>query len=235
MTTVSSSTTSDAATAAALLNKSSSTSTAASAARANATTAKEASDRFLKLLVTQLQNQDPMNPVDNAQMTSQMAQISTVSGIEKLNTTVQGLTGQFVQMQALQGASLVGKDVILKGDKIAIDSTASGNVASGTFEIPAAASHVKAEVLSPAGLVVDTLNLGAQTAGRHDFVWPNGSTVSESAGYRFRITATNGTTAVASTPLMRDTVQAINTTGASLTLELARSGSVPYTSITALD
>ena len=67
-----------------------------------ATTAKEASERFLTLLVTQLQNQDPMNPVDNAQMTSQMAQISTVSGIEKLNTTVEGLNTQFVQMQAMQ-------------------------------------------------------------------------------------------------------------------------------------
>ncbi len=233
MTTVSQ-TTSDAATAAALLNKTS-TSTAASSASANATTAKEASERFLKLLVTQLKNQDPLNPVDNAQMTSQMAQISTVSGIEKLNTTVQSLNGQFVQMQALQGASLVGKEVILKGDKIAVNSSANGNVASGTFELPAAADHVKAEVLSPAGLVVDTLTLGAQTAGRHDFVWPNGSTVSESAGYRFRITATSGTTAVASTPLMRDTVQAINTGGASLTLELARSGAVPYTSITALN
>ncbi len=220
--------TTDAATAAALLNKGSS---ATSTASANAATAKEASERFLKLLVTQLQNQDPLNPVDNAQMTSQMAQISTVSGIEKLNTTVQGLNGQFVQMQAMQGASLVGKEVILKGDKIAV----SNNVASGTFELPAAADHVKAEVLSPAGLVVDTLNLGTQAAGRHDFTWPNGSTASDSAGYRFRITATSGSTTVASTALMRDTVRAINTSGASLTLELARSGAVPYASITAIE
>ncbi len=58
-----------------------------------------------------MQNQDPMNPMDNAQVTSQMAQINTVTGIEKLNTTVAGLNGQFVQMQALQGASLVGRDV----------------------------------------------------------------------------------------------------------------------------
>ncbi|KAJ8134795.1 hypothetical protein OY671_011993, partial [Metschnikowia pulcherrima] len=50
--------------------------------------ASEASDRFLKSSVTQMQNQDPLNPMDNAQVTSQMAQINTVTGIDKLNTTM---------------------------------------------------------------------------------------------------------------------------------------------------
>ena len=211
--------------------RSASTSAAAARASASATTAKEASDRFLKLLVTQLKNQDPLNPVDNAQMTSQMAQISTVSGIEKLNTTVEGLNSQFVQMQAMQGAALVGKEVILKGDKLSFKE----GVASGLFEIDAAADIVKAEVLSPAGLVVDTLNLGAQGSGRHSFNWANPSGIEAAAGYRFRITASSGTAALTSTALMRDQVDAVNTNGASLTLELARSGKVPYASIQAVD
>ena len=206
-------------------------STTSAASAASATSAKEASERFLKLLVTQLQNQDPMNPVDNAQMTSQMAQISTVSGIEKLNGTVEGLTRQFVQMQAMQGASLVGKDVILKGDTLSVSS----GVAGGVYQVDAAAQSVKAEILSPAGLVVDTLNLGGQAAGRHDFVWPGGSAVSESAGYRFRITAVSGSTPVGSTTLMRDKVDAVNTNGAALTLELLRNGQVPYSAIAAVD
>ena len=83
------------------------------------------SDRFLKLLVAQMQNQDPLNPMDNAQVTSQMAQINTVTGIEKLNTTVQGLNGQFVQLQALQGASLVGRDVIVAGNRCSVDRRAA--------------------------------------------------------------------------------------------------------------
>ncbi len=226
--------TTSAATAAALTGgktASAGTASAASASAASATSAKEASERFLKLLVTQLQNQDPMNPVDNAQMTSQMAQISTVSGIEKLNSTVEGLTHQFVQMQAMQGASLVGKDVILKGDKLSV----SGGVAGGVYQVDGAAKSVKAEILSPAGQVVDTLNLGAQAAGRHDFVWPGGSAVSESAGYRFRITAASGSTPVGSSTLMRDKVDAVNTNGAALTLELVRNGQVPYSAIAAVD
>ena len=204
---------------------------AASSSRAGAATAKEASDRFLKLLVTQLKNQDPLNPMDNAQMTSQMAQISTVSGIEKLNSSVEGLNTQFVQMQALQGASLVGKGVIVKGDQLAIASGA----ASGMFQIDAAATAVKAEVLNAAGQVVDTLNLGARPLGRHEFSWPAGKDLTEADGYRFRITASSGNSALSSTTLMKDQVSAVNTTGASLTLELARSGNVPYAVVQALN
>ncbi len=221
------------------VTSSTTTSATTTTAATSASTAKEASDRFLKLLVTQLQNQDPMNPMDNAQMTSQMAQISTVSGIEKLNTTVQGLTSKFVQMQAMQGAALVGHDVILKGDKLSVDAVVtngvSANVANGSFDLAGAASNVKVEILSPAGLVVDTLGLGAQTTGRHDFAWPAGSTISESAGYRFRVTATSNAATIPSTALMHDKVNAVNTGGATLTLELARNGNVAYSDIEALN
>src|SRR3954468_15871903 len=102
-----------------------------------------ASDRFLKLLVPQMRNQDPLNPLDNAQVTSQMAQINTVTGIDKLNTTVQGLSSQFVQLQAMQGASLVGRDVIVGGNKLSVDATAG--VGQGGFELANAADSVKVE------------------------------------------------------------------------------------------
>ena len=204
----------------------------ASTSSAGATAAKEAGDRFLKLLVTQLQNQDPMNPMDNAQMTSQMAQISTVSGIEKLNTTVEGLNSQFVQMQALQGASLVGKDVLLQGDRLS--RMADGSVQGG-FEMASAADRVKVEVLSPAGVVVETLNLGAQGSGRQAFNWPAGRALDDPSNYRFRVSANSGTQSLSVTPLMRDRVAAVNTGGSVLTLELQRSGRVPYAGITALD
>ncbi len=196
-----------------------------------ATTAKEASERFLTLLVTQLQNQDPMNPVDNAQMTSQMAQISTVSGIEKLNTTVEKLNGQFVQMQAVQGAGLVGKEVLIPGDRMSM----VGDVPQATFEIGTAASTVKIEVLTAAGVQVDTINLRTTAAGRHDVPWLAGKDKDNPDTYRFRVTASNGSTPLASTALVRDRVDAVNTGGSSLTVELERLGRVPYSQITALD
>ena len=79
-------------------------------------TADESQDRFLKLLVTQMRNQDPMNPMDNAQVTSQMAQISTVTGIEKLNDTMQAMNASTLQSQTLQGAAMLGRTVDLLRD-----------------------------------------------------------------------------------------------------------------------
>ena len=192
--------------------------------------AADMSEQFLKLLVTQLKNQDPLNPVDNAQMTSQMAQISTVGGIQSLNTSITGLNTSVLQMQALQGAALVGRDVMLPGKLLSVvDGAVSGN-----FEVSAAADQVRIDVLNASGVTVDSLNLGAQTAGQHSFNWPAGRGVGQADGYSFKVSASNGAQSVGSTALMHDTVRAISTTGSTLTLELARSGKVPYTAITAI-
>src|SRR5947208_4361356 len=190
------------------------------------------SDRFLKLLVAQMQNQDPLNPMDNAQVTSQMAQINTVTGIDKLNTTVQGLSTQFIQLQAMQGASLVGRDVIVAGNKLSIDDKSA--VGQGGFELANPADAVKVEILSPSGAVVQTLNLGAEGAGLHSFDWPAGSATSTS-GLTFRVSATTGGVATAVTPLMRDRVDAISVSGTTFNLELESSGTVPYSAIKAFN
>src|SRR5262250_261550 len=120
------------------------TSTASAAAALGGSNAGETEDRFLKLLVAQLKNQDPLNPMDNAQVTSQMAQIQTVSGIDKLNSTVQGLNGQFAQLQALSGAALVGRDVLIEGNRLVADADGAGHAG---FELASQADSVKLEVL----------------------------------------------------------------------------------------
>ncbi len=205
------------------------TSQAASAAGTDTTIT---ADRFLKLLVAQMKNQDPLNPMDNAQVTSQMAQINTVTGIDKLNTTVQGLSTQFMQLQAVQGASLVGRDVIVPGNKLSIDDTTA--VGQGGFELTGAADAVKVEILSPSGAVMQTLNLGAESAGVHSFDWPAGAATSAS-GLTFRVSATAGGVATTSTALMRDRVDAISVSGSTFNLELSSSGTVPYSSVRALN
>ncbi len=199
---------------------------------AAATSDAGSADRFLKLLVTQMQNQDPLNPMDNAQITSQMAQINTVTGLQTLNTSVQGLGAQFVQMQALQGAALVGNEVTVQGNRMAVNAdTAQG---LGGFELALPADAVKVEILNPAGRVVDTLNLGALDTGRHDINW-DAKNATAGAEYRFRITATTGTQAVATTPLMRDLVQSVSTTGSGLVLNTLFSGDVAYGDVKAFN
>ncbi len=186
--------------------------------------------QFLKLLTVQLQNQDPLSPMDNAQLTSQIAQINTVSGIATLNTSVQGLSSQFLQMQTLQGASLVGKNVIVPGTKLDI----ADGVGQGGFSLTSAADAVKVEVVSAAGKVIDTVNLGAQNAGVHSFDWSAGS-YDNTANLTFKVTATSGATTLTSTALMRDTVNAVSASGSGMQLELQNAGTVDYSTVVAIN
>ncbi|MDP9045467.1 MAG: flagellar hook assembly protein FlgD [Pseudomonadota bacterium] len=186
--------------------------------------------QFLKLLTTQLQNQDPLNPMDNAQLTSQIAQINTVSGIATLNTSVQSLSSQFLQMQTLQGASLVGKSVVVPGNQIEI----AAGVGQGGFQLTSAADAVKVDVVNQAGTVVDTMALGAQSAGTHSFDWSAGK-YTDTDGLTFKVTATSGASALSVTPLMRDTVDSVSASGSSLQMQLQKSGTVDYSKIVALN
>ena len=201
-------------------------------AASSASSSTVSADTFLKLLVAQMQNQDPLNPMDNAEVTSQMAQINTVTGINTLNTTVQSLSSQFTQMQALQAASLVGHSVIVPGNTLNIDPTSA--TGQGGFQIATPADAVKVDILAPSGAVVQTINLGAEGAGMHSFAWPAG-TATNASGYTFRVTATSGGVAVPSTALMSDVVDAVSTSGNSLNLELQNSGTVPYSTVVALN
>ncbi|MDP1900676.1 MAG: flagellar hook capping FlgD N-terminal domain-containing protein [Rubrivivax sp.] len=203
-------------------------STASSTAATSATSAE--TDRFLKLLVTQMQNQDPLNPMDNAEITSQMAQLSTVEGIANLNTTVLGMNTQFVQMQALQGAALVGHDITLQGNRVAVD----GSTGVGGFEMAGAADKVKIEILSASGRVVETLDLGAESAGRHAFTWDS-ALAADGNAYTFRVTATSGAATVPTTPLMRDRVQAVSSSASGLVLQTEHSGDIAYSDVKAFN
>jgi flagellar basal-body rod modification protein FlgD len=200
------------------------------AAQQSTKNAAETQDRFLKLLVAQMKNQDPMNPMDNAQVTSQMAQIQTVSGVSTLDTSIKNLSSQFTQMQALQSVSLVGRPVTVEGNKLNM----VGGVGEGGYTIDSAADQVKLEVLNGAGGIVDTVQLGAQSKGRQTFKWEGGKDTPD-AKYQFRITASKGTSTIPSTPFSMDKVLAVNTGGTHLQLQLKNAGLVDYGAVKTID
>ena len=206
------------------------------AARSNGTAAAAAADttasaaRFLKMLVTQLQNQDPLNPMDNAQLTSQMAQINAVTGLEKVNQSVKALNTQLLQMQALQGAGLVGRDVSMEGNLMSI----ADGVGRGAVELDGKATSVKVEVLDGSGKVVDTIDLGVRDAGVQSFNWNPGRLPTD-ASYTFRAAAANGGVAVSGRTLMLDRVLSVSTAGDTLNLNLARHGTVPASQVLAFN
>ncbi len=155
----------------------------------------EMSDRFLKLLVTQLKNQDPLNPMDNAELTSQLAQMSTVEGISKLNTTLSELSRT---SQMLQGASLVGHSVLAEGNNLEL--TDAGAV--GGVNLASKADSVKVTISDSDGSPVRVLDLGKQDGGLIRFVWDGKNTsgvLQENGSYSFKVSATAAGTAVDTT------------------------------------
>lgn len=191
-----------------------------------AASSQELSDRFLKLLVAQMQNQDPLNPLDNAEVTSQMAQISTVTGLDKINSTVGGLNTQFVQLQAMQGAALVGRDVAVEGSSLRL----TDGVADGGFELSSAADTIKIEITSPSGTVLDTIEMKNLEAGRHQFEWTVPE-IYEGTATSFKVTATSGTTPVEAMTLEHQRISAVSSFGDTLALELANGERVAYDAV----
>lgn len=208
---------------------SSATTSATSSGSVGATTAQESQDRFLKLLVAQLNNQDPMNPLDNAQMTTQIAQINTVTGIQQLNETVEKLLGQYNTSALIEGASLVGREVLVPGSRL---QTTGGTSRAG-LSLETSADSVRIEALSPGGQVVGTANLGARTAGRHSFDIDT-SAYAGTGALSFRITALRAGQPISATPLERAQVEGVSMDNNALSLQLKGRAAVPYTEVRAV-
>ena len=202
---------------------------AASTSAIGSTSAKEQTDRFMKLLVAQLNNQDPMNPMDNAQMTSQIAQINTVSGIQEVNDSIKSMASQFASMQMMQSASLIGRSVLAEGNTLSV-SDGTGN---GAYNLAQDASSVTLNVYTPGGQLLDTKGLGAATAGNHDFTWDASNYTGKGAPV-FTVTATQGTAAVGSSTLVRDAITSISTESGTINAALKSGGMVKYDAIKAI-
>ncbi len=202
---------------------------ATSAASTSQTSAQAQSDRFLKLLVAQLNNQDPMNPMDNAQMTSQMAQINTVSGIQQLNDTMKSMASQFTAMQVLQGASMVGREVLTEGNTLSINA----GVGKGSVELATAADNVSVQVMTPGGQPLGTVKLGSMAAGRHNFEW-DASSYTDSAPPVFKVSAAQGGRAVSATPLARNAIESVSTLAGALSLTLKGGTTIAYDAVKAI-
>jgi flagellar basal-body rod modification protein FlgD len=192
----------------------------------------DSEQRFLKLLVTQLNNQDPLNPMQNAELTSQLAQMSTVSGIEKLNTTLSGLVNQTGSNQVLQSASLIGYNVLSPGDVLTTKKPEDGkDPATQAFavELPGTAASVDIKIVDASGNVVRTINAGSMKEGVNAVTWDGkddaGNAVPEGA-YQFTVDASNGGSAVKATALTFSQVAAVKQGTGGVTLELSSGNNI---------
>lgn len=207
-----------------------SASSTAAALTGTGKTAAEQQESFLKMLITQLKNQDPLNPMDNAQITSQMAQLSTLQGIDKLNSTLSSLATNLTGNQTMQAASLVGHDVMAPGSQLQL---AGGNATAGV-ELASAADKVVVTITNSGGTVVHRVDLGAQPQGIVQLNW-DGTTDSGAAAaagtYQFSVSATAQGKSVDATALMLGRVQGVTAGQSGTNLDLGSLGSVGLTQV----
>jgi flagellar basal-body rod modification protein FlgD len=182
-------------------------------------------NQFLNLLSVQLQNQDPLNPMDNSQLTSQLAQLSTVTGINQLNATVTSLATSMTASQTVAAANMIGHGVLTTGTALTLtNSQAVYGVNLGT-----AADDVQVAISDSTGKVVRTVDLGAQNAGALTLGWNgaadavNGATPATlpDGNYTIAVTATAGGAALTdASGLTLGTVASVSTgaNGTQLTL-----------------
>jgi flagellar basal-body rod modification protein FlgD len=156
-------------------------------------------DKFMTLLVTQLKNQDPLNPMDNAQLTSQLAQLQTVTGVNKLNDTLESLKSSYQSSESMQATNLIGHGVLVEGSNV----TLSGSKAIMGVELGSDVDNVKVVISDKNGKEVQTMDLGAQKAGVIPLAWdgvPDATNVDSSGkpvtladgSYTISVVATKG-------------------------------------------
>lgn len=123
---------------------------------------------FLKLMTTQLQNQDPFAPMENAEFIAQMAQFSTVTGITEMGTELKGIAEQLGEFRIATAANLLGNSVMIPGNYARPD--AQGEI-HGMLDLPSASGVTNLTFSNTAGDVLHHMELGPQAAGLVGFAW----------------------------------------------------------------
>lgn len=190
-------------------------------------------DEFLKLMTTQLANQDPMKPMESGDFLGQIAQFGTVSGIEDLQSSFSQLASSLSSNQALQAASLIDREVLVPAGRATLNASAS---IEGAVALERRASDVVVSIHDTNGELVRRISLGAQEAGLVDFKWDgrdaNGDMMAQGS-YDITAQAYNGATAEAQEILISSRVQSvtINRNGGALMLSLDGLGDVEFSKV----
>ena len=125
-------------------------------------------DAFMTLMLEQLKNQDPLQPSENGEFLAQMAQFSTVSGIDGLQKSIDAMASNMGNYQILQSASLVGRSVLVPTNEFTLTED---NTIEGVYDTEYSSGNAIASIYSTNGELLQTIDLGVQPAGQHEFSW----------------------------------------------------------------
>lgn len=188
-------------------------------------------DQFLTMLITQMQNQDPLNPMDNAAITQQMAQLSTVEGINALNDTMLSISSQVDMSQAMAASSLVGKHVLVPGDKIKLGD---GVTTPFGVDLISPADSLQTIITDAGGKVIRTIDHGPHSPGVYSFGWDgldDKGVKAPDGAYFMKTVAKAGDIEVAAQSLSYGQVGSVAYTSEGLRLDLGLAGNVPLSDL----
>jgi flagellar basal-body rod modification protein FlgD len=190
-------------------------------------------DSFLQLLVTQMQNQNPLDPQDNSEFVAQLAQFSSLETMQNLSTSVDAIGGMYQSSQALQASSLVGRNVIVDAGSTNVDTTKS---MTGQVVLPSSSTTTTVKVYDSNGTLVRTIDMGEQKAGNASFTWDGkdeeGNALA-SGNYSFVASGSlNGTASTLSTYLPATvTSVTMGSAGTAMTLNLANGTNIALSKV----
>lgn len=190
-------------------------------------------DSFLQLLVTQMQNQNPLDPQDNSEFVAQLAQFSSLETMQNLSTSVDAIGGMYQSSQALQASSLVGRTVTVDSGSTNVDTSTD---LVGSVVLPSASTVTTVKVSDKDGNLVRTIDLDAQKAGTASFTWDgkdeNGNVLA-AGNYSFVATGSIDGTSTTLTTYLPATVSSVTmgTAGTAMTLNLANGTSVALSKV----
>jgi flagellar basal-body rod modification protein FlgD len=191
-------------------------------------------DSFLQLLVTQMQNQNPLDPQDNSEFVAQLAQFSSLETMQNLSTSVDAIGGMYQSSQALQASSLVGRNVIVDSGSTSVDTTKG---MTGQVVLPSSSSTTTVKVYASDGkTVVRTIDLGEQKAGNASFTWDGKDeegNVLESGNYSFVASGSLDGQSTTLTTYLPATVTSVTmgSAGTSMTLNLANGENIALSKV----
>ena len=185
---------------------------------------------FLKLLMTQLQNQDPMEPMDNGEFMGQMAQFSTVQGVTEMGESIDGLVSIYQGQQMSANAGMIGKQALVNGNWAQLE----GGKLAGAIDLTTAANDLRVDVKSESGELMASIGLGSKMAGTQEFSWDgikqDGTTAPEGNYYLSASAVRDGQSTV---PAMQvyGTVNSVQMKGGEVTLNVSGQGNVSFNNV----
>lgn len=195
--------------------------------------AKLGQDEFLKLMTTQLKNQDPFEPMDNGEFLSQIAQFGTVNGITDLQESFSGFASDMQSNQALQATNIIGHGVLAETSVGQLPHT---GVLQGAVDLPSYSPNVAVNIYDRSGQVVNRIDLGEQLSGTVPFTW-DGSTFggarAPAGQYSVEVEVVEGAQTYVYPTLLYGNVNSLGLgeTGSELQVDVQGLGQVPFSQI----